>query len=84
MVIGDFDADGATSTALVVRQLRRLGFADVEFLVPNRFEFGYGLTPEIVQLAATARARTHRHRGQRHLQPRRRRCGAGGAASKRW
>lgn len=52
LVIGDFDADGATSTALVVRQLKRLGFADVGFLVPNRFQFGYGLTPEIVQLAA--------------------------------
>jgi len=52
VVIGDFDADGATSTALVVRQLQRLGFADVGFLVPNRFEYGYGLTPEIVRLAA--------------------------------
>lgn len=52
VVVGDFDADGATSTALVVRQLRRLGFAHVEFLVPNRFEYGYGLTPEIVRLAA--------------------------------
>ena len=55
VVIGDFDADGATSTALVVRQLRRLGFADVDFLVPNRFRFGYGLTPEIVRLAAEQR-----------------------------
>lgn len=53
MVVGDFDADGATSTALVVRQLTRLGFAHVDFLVPNRFEYGYGLTPEIVRLAAT-------------------------------
>jgi len=52
VIIGDFDTDGATSTALVVRQLRRLGFKHVEFLVPNRFQFGYGLTPEIVQLAA--------------------------------
>ena len=52
VVIGDFDADGATSTALVVRQLRRLGFASVDFLVPNRFQYGYGLTPEIVRLAA--------------------------------
>jgi single-stranded-DNA-specific exonuclease len=54
VVVGDFDADGATSTALVVRQLRRLGFAEVEFLVPNRFRFGYGLTPEIVRLAPSA------------------------------
>jgi single-stranded-DNA-specific exonuclease len=53
LVVGDFDADGATSTAVVVRALRRWGFASVDFLVPNRFEFGYGLTPEIVALAAT-------------------------------
>ena len=52
VVVGDFDADGATSTALVVRQLARLGFAHVGFIVPNRFEYGYGLTPEIVRLAA--------------------------------
>jgi single-stranded-DNA-specific exonuclease len=52
LVIGDFDADGATSTAVVVRQLRRLGFTDPEFLVPDRFRFGYGLTPEIVRVAA--------------------------------
>ena len=52
IVIGDFDADGATSTALIVRCLRAWGFASVDFLVPNRFEFGYGLTPEIVGLAA--------------------------------
>ena len=52
LVIGDFDADGATSTALIVRALRAWGFAAVDFLVPNRFEFGYGLTPEIVGLAA--------------------------------
>jgi len=52
LVVGDFDADGATSTALIVRCLRAWGFASVDFLVPNRFEFGYGLTPEIVGLAA--------------------------------
>ena len=52
LVVGDFDADGATSTALIVRCLRCWGFASVDFLVPNRFEFGYGLTPEIVGLAA--------------------------------
>ena len=51
-IVGDFDADGATSSALMVRALCTLGFADVDFLVPNRFEFGYGLTPEIVALAA--------------------------------
>jgi single-stranded-DNA-specific exonuclease len=53
LIIGDFDADGATSTALMVRVLRAWGFEWVDFLVPNRFEFGYGLTPEIVTLAAT-------------------------------
>ncbi len=50
-VIGDFDADGATSTALVVRCLRDFGFSDVDYLVPNRFDYGYGLTPEIVRVA---------------------------------
>jgi len=52
IVVGDFDVDGATSTALVLRCLREFGFTDVEYLVPNRFEYGYGLTPEIVQVAA--------------------------------
>lgn len=52
MVIGDFDADGATSTALTVRALRMMGAQHVDYLVPNRFEYGYGLTPEIVAVAA--------------------------------
>ncbi len=52
LVVGDFDADGATSTALMLRALRACGFAAVDFLVPNRFEYGYGLTPEIVAVAA--------------------------------
>jgi single-stranded-DNA-specific exonuclease len=51
LVIGDYDADGATATAVAVRGLRSMG-AIVDFLVPNRFEYGYGLTPEIVALAA--------------------------------
>jgi single-stranded-DNA-specific exonuclease len=51
-VIGDFDADGATSTALVIRCLREFGIINVDYLVPNRFKFGYGLTPEIVRVAA--------------------------------
>jgi single-stranded-DNA-specific exonuclease len=51
LVIGDYDADGATATAVAVKGLRQMG-ANVDFLVPNRFEYGYGLTPEIVQLAA--------------------------------
>jgi single-stranded-DNA-specific exonuclease len=53
LVVGDFDADGATSTALAVSLLRACGARDVDYLVPNRFEFGYGLTPEIVALATT-------------------------------
>lgn len=51
LVIGDYDADGATATAVAVKGLQVLG-ANVGFLVPNRFEYGYGLTPEIVALAA--------------------------------
>ena len=52
IVVGDFDVDGATSTALMLRCLREFGFADVDYLVPNRFEYGYGLSPEIVRVAA--------------------------------
>jgi single-stranded-DNA-specific exonuclease len=51
MVIADYDADGATACAVAVRGLRTFG-AQIDFIVPNRFEYGYGLTPEIVQLAA--------------------------------
>ena len=51
LIVGDFDADGATSTALAVTVLRAFGAADVDYLVPNRFDYGYGLTPEIVELA---------------------------------
>ncbi|MGI9261942.1 MAG: single-stranded-DNA-specific exonuclease RecJ [Woeseiaceae bacterium] len=52
IIVGDFDADGATSTALVMRCLRAFGIDDVDYIVPNRFKFGYGLTPEIVAVAA--------------------------------
>ena len=52
LVIGDYDADGATATAVAVKGLKSMA-AQVDFLVPNRFEYGYGLTPEIVALAAT-------------------------------
>jgi single-stranded-DNA-specific exonuclease len=52
LVVADYDADGATSCALAVRALRLLGAADVRYIVPDRFRFGYGLTPEIVALAA--------------------------------
>ncbi|MCE2594485.1 single-stranded-DNA-specific exonuclease RecJ [Motilimonas cestriensis] len=52
IIVGDFDADGATSTALCVLALKMLGCTNVDFLVPNRFDYGYGLSPETVQLAA--------------------------------
>ncbi len=53
LIVGDFDADGATSVALCLLALRAMGAVNVDFLVPNRFDYGYGLSPEIVQLAAT-------------------------------
>ncbi|WJW74409.1 single-stranded-DNA-specific exonuclease RecJ [Thiohalobacter sp. IOR34] len=52
LIVGDFDADGATSTALCMRALRSMGLAQIDYLVPNRFDFGYGLTPELVEVAA--------------------------------
>ncbi len=51
MIVGDYDADGATGTALAVRGLRALGFRQVDFMAPDRFRYGYGLSPEIVDLA---------------------------------
>lgn len=53
LIVADYDADGATACAVGLRGLRTLG-AQVDFIVPNRFEYGYGLTPEIVRLAAQA------------------------------
>lgn len=50
-IVGDYDADGATATALMVRGLEALGFSRPDYLVPNRFEYGYGLSPAIVDLA---------------------------------
>jgi single-stranded-DNA-specific exonuclease len=52
LIVGDFDADGATSCAMAVSVLQQMGLQEVAYLVPNRFQFGYGLTPEIVELAA--------------------------------
>lgn len=52
LIVADFDADGATSCALGVRALQAMGARKVLYVVPNRFEYGYGLTPEIVQVAA--------------------------------
>ncbi len=51
LIIGDYDCDGATATAVGMRALQALG-ADVDFLLPDRFKLGYGLSPEIVDLAA--------------------------------
>lgn len=51
LIIGDFDADGATSTSIAISALKLLGARSVNFLVPNRFDFGYGLSPEIVDHA---------------------------------
>lgn len=52
VVVGDFDCDGATSCALFIKVMSALGYANVGFIVPNRFEFGYGLTPEIIDFLA--------------------------------
>ncbi len=52
MIVADFDADGATSCTVAMRALRAMGAEKVSYLVPNRFEYGYGLTPEIVELAS--------------------------------
>jgi len=52
LIVADFDADGATSCAVAVRGLHLLGAKDVRYVVPNRFAYGYGLTPEIVAVAA--------------------------------
>ncbi|MDX1496748.1 MAG: single-stranded-DNA-specific exonuclease RecJ [Salinisphaeraceae bacterium] len=51
LIVGDFDADGATSTALAIRALKRFGAKHVSYIVPDRFRYGYGLTPEIVDVA---------------------------------
>ncbi len=45
LIVGDFDADGATSCAMAVSVLQQMGFQEVAYLVPNRFQIGYGLTP---------------------------------------
>lgn len=56
LIVADYDSDGATACAVGIRALRKFG-AIVDYLVPRRFEYGYGLTPEIVRLAASAVSR---------------------------
>lgn len=56
LVVGDFDADGATSTSVCLLALRMMGASKVDYLIPNRFDYGYGLSPEIVAVAASKRA----------------------------
>lgn len=56
VVVGDFDADGATGTALAVRALRGMGHGNVDYVVPNRFRHGYGLSPELVREALVERS----------------------------
>jgi len=55
VVVGDFDADGATSCAVMIRSLKAFGLSDVDYLVPNRFDYGYGLSPQIVEVAAESK-----------------------------
>jgi len=61
LIVADYDADGATACAVGLRGLRAMG-AKVSFIVPNRFEYGYGLTPEIVRLAAGGGDSSHTHK----------------------
>lgn len=50
LIVGDFDADGATATTVTKRALSMMGFQHIDYIVPNRFEYGYGLTPEIIDV----------------------------------
>ena len=50
VIVGDFDADGATATALCIRAIKAFGHHNIEYLVPNRFDFGYGLSPELIPI----------------------------------
>lgn len=56
LIVGDFDADGATSTSVCMLALRMMGATRVDYLIPNRFDYGYGLSPEIVAVAASKQA----------------------------
>ncbi len=56
LIVGDFDADGATSTSIMMLALREMGAMHVDYLIPNRFNFGYGLSPELVEVAKEKKA----------------------------
>jgi len=56
LIVGDFDADGATSTSVCLLALRMMGATRVDYLIPNRFDYGYGLSPEIVAVAHSKHA----------------------------
>jgi single-stranded-DNA-specific exonuclease len=71
LIVADYDCDGATGCAVGLRALRMMG-ATVDYLVPDRFTLGYGLSPEVAQLAAATAAGPGDHGGQRHRQRRRR------------
>ncbi|MCB1605314.1 MAG: DHH family phosphoesterase, partial [Xanthomonadales bacterium] len=50
VIVGDFDADGATATALSIRAIKAFGYDNIEYLVPNRFDFGYGLSSQLIPI----------------------------------
>lgn len=56
LIMGDFDADGATSTSVCMLALKMMGAKNIDYLIPNRFDYGYGLSPEIVAVAAQKKA----------------------------
>ena len=75
LLVGDFDADGATSVALSISMLESFGAREPDFVVPNRFEFGYGLSPEVVDLAAAKNPKLLITVDKRHFQHCRRGAG---------
>tara|TARA_R110002033_G_scaffold1457_8_gene12759 strand:+ start:3234 stop:4889 length:1656 start_codon:yes stop_codon:yes gene_type:complete len=56
LIVGDFDADGATSTSVCMLALKMMGAQNIDYLIPNRFDYGYGLSPEIVAVASSKNA----------------------------
>ncbi len=83
LIIGDYDCDGATATRRRHARPEDRSAPMSNFLLPDRFKLGYGLSPEIVDVAAAAIARPDHHRRQRHRQPGRRRRAPNSTASPR-